>query len=772
MNRVLTALIAGCVACAWAEDLKETVPAKQTSAITLRPDEAFGDDWALRADMPVFSNLENGRLRAGLYQNKDKVRLAFRLANAANAGSTKVDLVLGFDPVYFFLKGNPVLVNAPMVDKRGIDYRFEDEKIIFEPVRAADHLKYIELDVCSRKLRNRGGLTIEDRLKQARTIRRIRQKLDSWSPLAPGQIIAQETLRPIVSHGGYDVRGTKTAVIWANGGKLSGEFELIDALHNRQHPAVQPVVFRGPLQETGYHIWGGNNYVADFSDFKEKGLYFVRLRVNETKEVTDSYVFPIRKNLYLELARKAGHWFYYQRCGVEVPGFHKACHTQDAIIRTDGTRVDVTGGWHDAGDYGKWIGPGAVSIMALTTFQDEFGQELSDTLEGMPRFINEAAWEALYLCKGYWDGRFHAGFTADFEDVCTWLGAPEAEPPRVVLEEDMLKYKYGYSAGPGLSWTSSALARTGRLLRAYDEKLARRCISVAEEVYELDLAVDLSKPEYEEKRNSYLWLQTGLLMTDVELYQVVKDRKYRDDAEKRVRNILALQDKEGWFYFDEAQTSGKYAECRFHLFAIYEFLKHNPGSELHGRIKDAFRRWADYNMRFAHVSNFGQIGGVEEDGRSRNLFESNHRNRRVGAFAWGLATAAILLEEPKYLEAAERQIQWIAGFNPADVSMMAGVGKGPGCYHHRYCFMEGCEDGIVPGGILNGIESGNGDVIYLGDLDTKNFVIAKVPPDYPLFDTDVWGWTYSYATNEYWARNSAWFVMGAYQVEKALRELR
>jgi len=86
--------------------------------------------------------------------------------------------------------------------------------------------------------------------------------------------------------------------------------------------------------------------------------------------------------------------------------------------------------------------------------------------------------------------------------------------------------------------------------------------------------------------------------------------------------------------------------------------------------------------------------------------------------------------------------------------------------------MEGCDDGVVPGGILNGIMSGDGDALYLGDTDTKNFVIAEVPLDYPVIDTDVSGWTYSYASNEYWARNSAWFVMGAFQVEKALRELR
>jgi len=61
-------------------------------------------------------------------------------------------------------------------------------------------------------------------------------------------------------------------------------------------------------------------------------LYCLRLRVKETLEVADSYVFRIRKSLYLDLAKKAGRWFYYQRCGCEVPGWHGACHTEDTII--------------------------------------------------------------------------------------------------------------------------------------------------------------------------------------------------------------------------------------------------------------------------------------------------------------------------------------------------------------------------------------------------------------------------------------------------------
>ncbi len=738
------------------------------------PGFSFGEGWTLLKDVPILFEdwrpAEDGKApTAALYSSGAQIRLAFQRA----PDSLVVVSSVAFDPRHFFIKGMPVLTLTPKGGQREIDYRFEDEKIIFEGVPVGPGLRYIEMAVCSRKLRNRGELSVEDKLRQARTIRRIRARTESWSPLAPGQIIAQETLQPIVCHAGYDVNGAKTAVVWANDGKLTGEFQLLDAAKNRQHPASQPIVYRGKLTDTGFHIWGGNTYIADFTDFRKPGLYLVRLLVKETKEVTESLVFPIRRGRYLEIAKMASDWFTYQRCGVEVPGFHKACHTKDAIIKLDGTTVDVSGGWHDAGDYGKWVGPGTVGIMALTTLHEDFGSEIGGTPRGTPRYVDEAAWEAKYLVKGYWDGIFHAGFTPDFDDVCTWLGAPENEPPRVLLEAEMLENRYGYSHGPGITWTSSSLARCGRLLKPYDESTAKQCLAVAEEVHGLDRAVDLDKPEFEAKRNSYLWLQAGLLMSSVELALSTGDVAYAREANERVEKILDLQTEDGSFHFDRAKKSQKYVESRFHLFALYEFLRGFPKSGLRPRIVSAFHRWAELNMEFAGLSSFGLIGGRVEDGSVRNL-KYEHGNRRIAAFAWGMATAALLTGDRKYLTVAERQIQWITGFNPADISMMAGVGRGPGCYHHRYCFMAGCEHGVVPGGILNGIERGEGigKATYLGDTDTKNFVIARVPVDYPVIDTDVRGWTYAYLSNEYWARNSAWFVLGAVQIEKALRALR
>ncbi len=722
--------------------------------LPLTESNLFGKGWVLRKDMPVFCSPKLEGLKAGIYQREDRLRLAFYTEGEEGECS------LSFNPMFFFVRGMPRLVAAGTGKSRPIDYVFENERIIFKVV-ARRSLQFIEFYVSSRKLRNLHKLSIQDKMKQARTLRRLQQQIFSWSELAEGQIIAQPSVRPIVCHAGYDVDGIKIAVVWTNNMKVDGEFELIDARHNVQHPAPQAVIYRGKLRFFGKHIWGGYNYIADFTDFRKEGLYFIRLKIKGIKELTDSFVFPIKKNLYLKLAEKAAHWYYYQRCGVEVAGFHKACHTKDTIIKKDGTRVDVTGGWHDAGDYGKWIGPGTASIIALSILYESFPSYFKE--KPVPYPLEEAAWEGRYFCKTYWDGIFHPAFTPNLENVCEWLGAPEEEPPRVLTEEQALSHSI---KPPGTGLTGASLALLARLLRPFDRALSEKSADIAMDVFRRDSRAELKDKNW----RGYLRWQAGLLLLDLELYQLTGREEFRKDAERRAEAILAQQAREGYFFLDRAKKQ-KWGECDFHLLALYRFLSSFPSHRLSQRIRRAFRLWADYVMQFAHLSSFGVIGGKDSRGKLINYRYSTGGNRFIAGFAWGLATASLLFKDKRYLEAAERQLQWILGFNPADVSMMAGVGRGPGCYHHRYCFTEEKRDGVVPGGILNGIVRGNGGIVEIGDI-TKNYVIAQVPEDYPIIDTQVWGWTYAYVTNEYWALNNAWFILGAAQVQKALQQLR
>jgi len=110
------------------------------------------------------------------------------------------------------------------------------------------------------------------------TVRRLKMMKESWSDLAPGQIIAQLNVHPIVSHGGWDHEGVKQALVWANARKLKGTFQLVGVEENK-------IVYEGMLRDMGGHIWGGNTLVVDFSEFEIPGRYKLRLELKGTEAV-------------------------------------------------------------------------------------------------------------------------------------------------------------------------------------------------------------------------------------------------------------------------------------------------------------------------------------------------------------------------------------------------------------------------------------------------------------------------------------------------------
>ena len=64
--------------------------------------------------------------------------------------------------------------------------------------------------------------------------------------------------------------------------------------------------------------------------------------------------------------------FYFQRCGCALEEkyagmwTHEKCHSAPAVLWEDhSVKLDVTGGWHDAGDYGKYVTAAAAALAHL-----------------------------------------------------------------------------------------------------------------------------------------------------------------------------------------------------------------------------------------------------------------------------------------------------------------------------------------------------------------------------------------------------------------------
>ena len=106
------------------------------------------------------------------------------------------------------------------------------------------------------------------------------------------------------------------------------------------------------------------NYIGDFSQITEPGKYYIT-----AKNLGESDTFEISDTIYDDVFQKAMKFFYLQRCGQDISKdaagefAHCACHTGLATVYGTSIQKVVSGGWHDAGDYGRYVVPGAMSVV-------------------------------------------------------------------------------------------------------------------------------------------------------------------------------------------------------------------------------------------------------------------------------------------------------------------------------------------------------------------------------------------------------------------------
>lgn len=113
----------------------------------------------------------------------------------------------------------------------------------------------------------------------------------------------------------------------------------------------------------------------DFTALSHEGTYF--LRVGNVQ----SFPFRVRRDVYTPAFDLMMRSYYLQRCGVvlndSLTGVqHSACHLEDGFLfRADSLnpasrRIQATGGWHDAGDFGKYVVTTAITIGRLLTLYE------------------------------------------------------------------------------------------------------------------------------------------------------------------------------------------------------------------------------------------------------------------------------------------------------------------------------------------------------------------------------------------------------------------
>ncbi len=229
-----------------------------------------------------------------------------------------------------------------------------------------------------------------------------------------------------------------------------------------------------------------NLSIINFSDFTEEGEFSIYI-----EEIGLSPVFKISSNIYNEPFKVCMMGMYLWRCGTNVSYTyngvtysHGVCHKNDAnlnYITNNPTKKDATGGWHDAGDYNKYVVNAGVTVGVMLLAWEHFKDKLTNISldipeknNSIPDYLDEIKWELEWLLKmEYPDG---SGRVSHKVSTLNFGGFIMPE------QETETRYFCPFSTAATADFVAM-LAMAARIYAPYDSDFTNRCIQAAKRAY-------------------------------------------------------------------------------------------------------------------------------------------------------------------------------------------------------------------------------------------------------------------------------------------------
>jgi beta-glucosidase len=249
---------------------------------------------------------------------------------------------------------------------------------------------------------------------------------------------------------------------------------------------------------------GDTLQIADFSDFNTPGTY--RLMIFD--QLSDPFV--IGSDIYATLPIDALRYFYLNRSGIELTAQHAgeayarpAGHLSDSAVTcyrgTDAAgstwdgcdyTLNAAGGWYDAGDYGKYVVNGGISVWTLLNLHERLPDAFPDGSLNIPEsgsgvsdLLDEARWEMEWLLAMQVPaGQPQAGMAHHKLHDLEWAGIPFMPPTEYDNNSDFNgsggRYVYPPSTAATYNLAATA-AQCARIWRGIDAAFAERCLQAA-----------------------------------------------------------------------------------------------------------------------------------------------------------------------------------------------------------------------------------------------------------------------------------------------------
>ena len=524
---------------------------------------------------------------------------------------------------------------------------------------------------------------------------------------------------PKVNQVGYRPQDEKGFAWTSAPGESPEEFQVVNAAGN--------TVFRGKLNGRLFdERAAAGEWVrrGDFAALREQGTY--RVRVGRAM----SAPFTIGARVYDSLLVAAARCFWLIRANVAIDDpitgiAHGPSHlSEHHLLDPWGKGRDVSGGWYNAGDFGKWVHMEAISASAMMWLYElrpepvrELKLEIDTGSQDLPDLLWLARWGLEFLLRMQNpDGSVlhKVDSQPNF-----WLGPIEKDPyPRHIMR--------GGSIDAGVF--VGAMLQAGRVYRSFDAEFASRCESAAGAAWtwlEANPNVLQHDPYYVDDQ---CW--------EEELWALCEMTRSRPDARLYERVMKEM----------EARTLAPLTWKQPQIFGYYSLC-----------AGDGVRADVKARAREKVLSLARSLQSIADgDGYGVALKPSEYvwgSVENVLYIASALFFAAEISGDRSLRDTAHRQLDYVLGENSLDHSFVARFGAHPsiGAHHWTNWSLGKIMPGWVSGGpnqFANGADPLLRDVIARGTPPAKCFV--DVPPPHT-----------SWASNEGTTSENAGLVFAA-----------
>lgn len=420
-------------------------------------------------------------------------------------------------------------------------------------------------------------------------------------------------------------------------------------------------------------------YIVDFTAFATAGSFNLAvpsLKAGDGSAAT-SATFRIGPDVFRDVLMRSMLGLYGQRCGSAVNidlnsehWTHAACHLGDASqkflpsIMMDTIKPSLAG-WHDAGDYGKYVTNGAFTVGMMLQAFERFQPTLS-ALElpipekggALPDYLDEVKWELDWLLTTQGtDGSVSFKVTAqNFEG-------------NVVPEKDGSRRFYTDISTAATGDFAAVFAQAARIYRPYDSALADSYLAAARLSYDFLKASATIKPNLDMFGTGNYDSGSGdfdnRAWAAAEMWETTGEDAFLVDFEGTPKAPKAVADN---FDYGDVLNMGSFTYI----------LSARPGRDQ--TVVDAMTASV-----LASAERLATRAGGAAFGRAiENYWWGS--NGAIARTAMNLATAAVLspADAPRYNDAIAMQLDHLLGRNIYDRTQVTGVGYHPPMDpHHR-----------------------------------------------------------------------------------------